>query len=147
MNPVNIIENSLNEFKSQILNYHLAFEKKKIHIKVKVESLRDEIIIQRSTQLLDKLNRIEKEYETTLNTFIEKQSEIEEQIEQNKQIFKSLNKKSPVPSDSNQYSIVISNLNAAISKLNTAQNQLEELEFDYKFESNSQILFSTKVII
>ena len=41
------------------------------------------------------------EYETTLNKFIEKQSKIDHQIEQNKQIFNSLNKETPGPTDSN----------------------------------------------
>ena len=88
MNPNEIFEKSLNEFKSLNLNFHLTYLNKRHNIQLKIEDLREKIFNE-SIQLSEvNLNGIEKEYESKLKTFLNRQHEIEETIESIKQIFK-----------------------------------------------------------
>lgn len=132
MNPIEILERSINEFKSQNVKFHLTYMKKLNNTRLKTQALRDQItslsdelinkINQQTNLLLDKVDRIEKEYESILSQFLNKQREIEFIIEKNKFY-------------SNE---CISNLNEAKSDLNLSQMHLEELKFVFEFEPNSQ---------
>ena len=135
MNPNEIFEKSLNEFKAFNLNFHSTYLNKRYSIQHKIEELRD-VISNESTQLSeDKVNQLEKEYESALKTFLSRQHEIEETIEPTKQIFKSICE--PQSFDSNKFSIVMYNLYEAEFHLKTAQKQLEQLEFVYELEFNN----------
>jgi hypothetical protein len=132
MNPIEILERSINEFKSQNVKFHLTYMKKLNNTRLKTQALRDQItslsdelinkINQQTNLLLDKVDRIEKDYESILSQFLNKQREIEFIIEKNKFY-------------SNE---CISNLNEAKSDLNLSQMHLEELKFVFEFEPNSQ---------
>ena len=132
MNTIEIFESRIKEFKSQNVKFHLTYMKKLNNTRLKTQALRDQItslsdelinkINQQTNLLLDKVDRIEKEYESILSQFLNKQREIEFIIEKNKFY-------------SNE---CISNLNEAKSDLNLSQMHLEELKFVFEFEPNSQ---------
>ena len=100
-------------------------KRKKFYIKLKIEDLRDRIDTE-LTQLANKLesdrvNQIEKEYESMLNTFLNKQRQIEDFVEQNKQIIKTIDK-----TESHEFSIITTKIvNAANYELNSAQKQFQ----------------------
>ena len=136
MNSIEIFETIIKEFKSQNVIFHLTYLKKLAFTRLQTEALRDQItsvstelinhINEQTNLLLDKVNLIEKKYEETLAAFLDKQREIELLIEKNKQMFELLKSKE-----------CISNVNAAKSDLNLAQKHLEELQFVYELEQNT----------
>ena len=78
-----------------------------------------------------------------LNTFLNKQRQIEDFVEQNKQIIKTIDK-----TESHEFSIITTKIvNAANYELNSAQKQLEKLEFVYELQtlSNRELVFLDKI--